>query len=76
MAIADYRKELEAEEREKAKRTSIFSTETKNIEDFENFIEACSIYMKNKKIDMIKLSLSFDFLEFEEEKDEEDIKKK
>ena len=75
MAIADYRKQIEAEEIEKSKRTSIFSTQTKKIEDFESFINACSIYMKDKNIDMINLSLRFDFFEFEKEESEEDKKK-
>ena len=60
MAIADYGRERDL-------RKAIFSTQTKNIEDFKNFVEACSVYMQNKKIDMINLSLTFDFLESPEE---------
>lgn len=60
MAIADYARERDL-------RSANFSTQTKNIEDFKNFIEACSVYMLDKKIDMIKLSLTFDFLESSEE---------
>lgn len=60
MSIADYARERDL-------RSAIFSTQTKNIEDFKSFIDACSVYMQDKKIDMIKLSLTFDFLESPEE---------
>lgn len=60
MSIADYARERDL-------RSATFSTQTKNVEDFENFINACSVYMLGKKVDMIKLSLVFDFLESPEE---------
>lgn len=60
MSVADY-----AYERDK--RSATFTTETKKLEDFSDFIGACSQYMQSKKIDKIKITLNFDFIEPPEE---------